>query len=57
MQTLKIRHSATNERNNLKSGHYKPNINIFSSAKYHIYSFLISVTMLFEIISIITPIK
>ena len=48
LQNLNIRHSATDERNNLKSGNYEPNINIFDSTKYHLYYSLISATMLFR---------
>ena len=48
MQNLKIRHSATNERNNLKSGHNELNLKIFYSAKYHLYHLWIAATMLFR---------
>ena len=57
MQTLKIRHSATNKSKNLRSGQYEPNIKIFTSAKYHLYNLLNLQLCYFEIISIITTMK
>ena len=37
----------TNERNGLKIGHYKPNIKISNSAKYHLHTFLLPTAMIF----------
>ena len=54
MQTLKISHFTTNECNNLKIGHYEPNIKAFKAAKYHLYTLLIFTAMIFRNYFIIT---
>ena len=48
MQTLKICRSTTNEHNNLKIGHYEPNIKVSNFAKYYLYTLLLATTMIFR---------